>query len=86
MAYLRGSRDPFRTARTGLCKTSVVKGIQEAVQLGILRKRHHSSERSGNLTATYSIQWQRVEELVKQSKNPKTKVKIIPKSKRASLV
>jgi hypothetical protein len=53
---------------TGLAKSSAVNAIGEAVRLGVLKRRRHSSEMHGNLPTSYSIDWKRTSELAEESK------------------
>jgi hypothetical protein len=71
-AICRGIRDPgkriFKNRGTGLAKSSAVEAIEEAECLGVLKRRRHKSRAGGDLPTSYSIDWNRVEELVEESK------------------
>ncbi len=52
---------------TGLPKSTAVAAIKEAVQLKILKRRRHSHPGRGNLSTSYSIDWERVADLGEES-------------------
>ena len=53
---------------TGLPKSSAIEAIEEAEQLGILRRRRNKYPGRGDLSTSYSINWKRVTELAEESK------------------
>jgi len=69
----RGVRVPgkrsIQNRGTGLSKSSAVDAIKEAERLGILRHRRNTSQSHGYGASSYSISWERVTELARESKS-----------------
>ena len=58
---------------TGLPNRTAVDANKEAVQLKILKRRHHSRPGHGHLPTGYSIDWERVADLGEESQKPTVK-------------